>query len=136
MGVTDISTQPSDASSRNPVPEGKKGTTDSLHDAITANYLDVTVRGGLSSDGALAFAGQNYFRWIDGWLPTSPSAAALDLGCGTGPMLHLLASRGIKRLVGIDLCKEELDVAPSACFRRAASRGRAHLFEECPRRIV
>ncbi len=84
-----------------------------LHDAITSDYVKTTTRGGLASSNALAFAGQNYLRWIDGWVPNSASKSALDLGCGTGPMIYLLASRGVQRIVGVDLCREELDIVHS-----------------------
>lgn len=64
----------------------------------------------------------NYQRWVDsakkrflGWLPDNLDAACLDLGCGHGNFLYLLEQSGYKNLVGVDLSKEQLELASLRC---------------------
>ena len=64
----------------------------------------------MSSDGGAKFDYAAADRWapslwygLRGWLPRGPDAAIVDLGCGDGTALYLLAKRGYRRLAGIDL---------------------------------
>ena len=64
----------------------------------------------MSSEDAAQFDHAAADRWapslwygLQGWLPRGPEAVIVDLGCGDGATLYLLAKRGYRRLAGVDL---------------------------------
>jgi demethylmenaquinone methyltransferase / 2-methoxy-6-polyprenyl-1,4-benzoquinol methylase len=77
--------------------------------------------------------GWQHGRWrrrtLDGLGPLTPKAAALDLCCGTGDFLLLLAERvGPEgRLVGVDFCAPMLELA-QARLRAAGAASRVQLL--------
>ena len=55
-----------------------------------------------------------YYDWYTrGWLPTDRKAAILDIGCGSGQFLYYLRSRGYENARGIDLDRDQVEVAKS-----------------------
>jgi 2-polyprenyl-3-methyl-5-hydroxy-6-metoxy-1,4-benzoquinol methylase len=52
---------------------------------------------------------------IRGWLPDDKSAPILDLGCGHGNVLYLLAHAGYTNVTGVDLSLEQLNLARQWC---------------------
>ncbi|MEI7997046.1 MAG: class I SAM-dependent methyltransferase [Methylococcaceae bacterium] len=70
----------------------------------------------------IAYDESNYQRWavfarkrFQGWLPDNQDAVCLDLGCGHGNFLYLLEQAGYTNLVGVDLSKEQLQLALLRC---------------------
>ncbi len=59
-------------------------------------------------------------RW-GAWLPPDKDIHILDIGCGYGEFLYFLRSLGYRNIVGLDLCKGELNVG--------RSMGLPHLIE-------
>src|ERR1043165_7554754 len=56
--------------------------------------------------------GCSWYDWLAGEVRDLPAEAGiLDLACGDGYLMSLLASRGGRRLVGIDRSAEELAAA-------------------------
>ena len=58
----------------------------------------------------------NFFAKIStkrfrGFLPKDKEAKIIDVACGSGPFLYLLQKEGYKNIEGVDLSKEQLEVA-------------------------
>lgn len=54
---------------------------------------------------------RNTYRQIHRWLPEDRTAAILDVGCGHGNLLHLLASQGYRNFEGVDRSEEQVALA-------------------------
>jgi 2-polyprenyl-3-methyl-5-hydroxy-6-metoxy-1,4-benzoquinol methylase len=53
-----------------------------------------------------------YYRWYTkGWLDLPRETPVLDIGCGSGQFLYFLRQQGFKDLVGIDLDREQVEIA-------------------------
>jgi 2-polyprenyl-3-methyl-5-hydroxy-6-metoxy-1,4-benzoquinol methylase len=71
-----------------------------------------------STSGRAGSIGQDYYervspglkRRLKGWLPKAGSDV-LDLGCGLGGFLYMCERFDCGSLTGVNLCKEEIDVA-------------------------
>lgn len=51
------------------------------------------------------------YRRFSRWLPATPEARCLDLACGCGEFLFMLEEHGFRSTAGVDLCKEQVDMA-------------------------
>jgi SAM-dependent methyltransferase len=52
-----------------------------------------------------------YYRWYTkNWLPESPLAPALDIGCGSGQFLYFLRGQGYRDVTGIDLDRDQVAI--------------------------
>lgn len=83
-----------------------------LRDVITEEYYKTTSS---RSHTDLKLHYQNsvkgLLRWLGPWLPSGKENCCLDLGCGLGEMIYLLECKGYKNTVGVNLCKEEIELA-------------------------
>ena len=53
-----------------------------------------------------------YYDWYTkDWLPADRQAAILDIGCGSGQFLYYLRSKGYENAQGIDLDRDQVEVA-------------------------
>ena len=52
---------------------------------------------------------------LKGWLPADRALPILDMGCGPGNLLYLLAQDGYSNLTGIDLSTEQINLARQWC---------------------
>ena len=52
---------------------------------------------------------------LKGWVPLDRALPVLDMGCGPGNLLYLLAQDGYTNLTGIDLSAEQIDLARQWC---------------------
>lgn len=77
---------------------------------IESYHATTSARSGVSDVARLRKSTAGLRRRLRGWLP-DPEKAVLDLGCGTGGLLHLFHTLGSRSLTGVNLCKEELDIA-------------------------
>lgn len=66
----------------------------------------------------LAWMRAKYLALLEGLVPDAP---ILEIGCGAGDLLDFLASCGFRKVHGIDLSQEQVDLA-RAQFRGRASR--------------
>jgi 2-polyprenyl-3-methyl-5-hydroxy-6-metoxy-1,4-benzoquinol methylase len=55
--------------------------------------------------------GNDYDHYFRGWLPKSKDAAVVDVGCGSGKLLHYLRQRGYSRITGVDISPEQTALA-------------------------
>ena len=79
--------------------------------AVTERYLTTTSsRSGPISLAHYEQAAVGLRRRLGTWLPASGSRV-LDLGCGLGELLYLCRTLGCTGLVGVNLCREEIDAA-------------------------
>ncbi len=84
----------------------------SLHEEIARGYYRTTA--GRTQSASREYydrAADGLLRRLRGWLPDDRNARCIDLACGCGEMLYLLEREGFRHIVGVDLCKEELDHA-------------------------
>ena len=84
---------------------------------IYDQYLSKTVR-----HGGQPYSAKEYQRWADatkarlrGWLPADRHTPVLDLGCGQGNFLYLMAKLGYSNLTGVDLSGEQIEMARQWC---------------------
>ncbi len=85
---------------------------DSLHQAVTLGYYETTAaRSHAASKEYYDSSADGMFRWLGPWLPVDQQAECLDLACGCGEMQYLLERQGFANTTGVDLCKDELDLA-------------------------
>lgn len=54
---------------------------------------------------------------LRGWLPLDKRAACLDVGCGAGQGLHMLARAGYQNVMGVDVSAERVHAAESIGLR-------------------
>lgn len=55
------------------------------------------------------------YRWFfRRWLPASPQAAILDVGCGGGQMLQVMQRLGYRSVQGVDLSEQQVEKARAA----------------------
>lgn len=87
------------------------GVKSSAHARVIKNYSAVTSR---ISHGD---RGENYkarsvgvARGLGDWLDVA-GLDAFDLGCGRGELCWLLGERGARRVVGVNLCQDQIDEA-------------------------
>jgi SAM-dependent methyltransferase len=52
-----------------------------------------------------------YRHYLRGWLPESPQAAIVDIGCGRGLLLAFFQARGYKNVRGVDISPEQVELA-------------------------
>ena len=79
------------------------------------------------SDANRAFGTADFDAWIRAITDRLRFESVLDLGCGTGNQLVIYAARpDIRRIVGIDMSAESLEVAADR-LRRLGVRDRCHL---------
>lgn len=82
-----------------------------------ANFYDQYVSRFKGIDAALSRESQSsYFTWCEyKFLPLleglRPEAKILDIGCGSGAMLEFLKNQGFNNVQGIDISKEQIDLA-------------------------
>jgi len=62
----------------------------------------------------LEFSIEQLRRRLADWLPAGASGPCIDLGCGSGELLRLLESEGIRGGIGVDLSAEALAAARTA----------------------
>lgn len=86
-----------------------------LHDRIYERYLSTTYAAcnDLSEEG-LQRAAAVYRREIGPWLPADRDAAILEIGCGVGALLDCCRDLGYRRVEGIDVSPEQVEL----CRRR------------------
>lgn len=75
---------------------------------------------------------ESYFRWCDArFLPLleglGPDAAILEVGCGPGHFLAFLARNGFRNAHGIDISREQIEIAASRGLRAEVADVFAHL---------
>jgi 2-polyprenyl-3-methyl-5-hydroxy-6-metoxy-1,4-benzoquinol methylase len=75
-----------------------------------AYHLSTSGRGGTIDRDHYERVAPGLQRRLKGWLPKSGSDV-LDLGCGLGGLLYLCERLDCRSLTGVNLCKEEIDVA-------------------------
>jgi SAM-dependent methyltransferase len=70
----------------------------------------------------LSYSEADYHRWakacqtrIKRWLPKDKDAVCLDLGCGPGNVLYLLRLEGYQNVRGVDISREQVEVARQIC---------------------
>ena len=84
----------------------------SYRDLVYERYASVIKRYPEKFDTRAAEAwGAAFRRYLHGWLPHDRQARVVDLGCGSGRMLHLLAQLGFRNVVGVDISAEQVALA-------------------------
>jgi SAM-dependent methyltransferase len=67
-------------------------------------------------------AGRTSYDWLAEAVPGEDSMRVLDLACGSGPLLNILHDRAAGlRLIGVDMCPEELALANARLPQGAAT---------------
>lgn len=90
----------------------------SLHQAITANYYETTAaRGARVTKAHYEDAAARLERRLRPFLPRDTAARCLDLACGLGEVVYLYEKLGFRDARGVDLCKEEIEIARSFVSR-------------------
>ncbi len=84
--------------------------------------------------GSLERSALQLRRRIGPWMPPAGSST-LDIGCGRGEMLHMLARHGVKELVGVNLCSEELDIAKQCVDAELVCQDVLEYLEETERQF-
>jgi len=77
---------------------------------IIENYACTTSDAAPIDKGRLERSSFQLRRRMGPWMPMA-GVNALDIGCGRGEMLYMLAQHGIKELAGVNLCGKELEIA-------------------------
>lgn len=57
----------------------------------------------------------NTYRRVRDWLPADRSVRCLDVGCGHGNVLHMLACNGYHDIQGVDASSEQVALAQRVC---------------------
>jgi SAM-dependent methyltransferase len=55
--------------------------------------------------------GKAYHWYFRRWLPDHTDAKIVDVGCGGGKILHFLAEKGFRDVVGIDISQDQIQIA-------------------------
>lgn len=55
--------------------------------------------------------GAPYDSYLRGWLPSDLAAPILDVACGYGRLLRYFAKRGYTNVCGVDVSREQVDIA-------------------------
>ena len=89
---------------------------DDYRSRIYARYATAIQDAGARFDypGALRWS-RPYRRYLRGWLPLNHDAAILEVGCGSGHLLHLLGRLGYSDVTGVDLSPEQVALARQVC---------------------
>lgn len=75
-----------------------------------------------------------YFRKeIEPYLPTEKNSPILDIGCGYGSVLHLLAEKGMTHARGIDISTEQIELAKQSGLKKVEQ---ADIFSWLPQQQV
>jgi 2-polyprenyl-3-methyl-5-hydroxy-6-metoxy-1,4-benzoquinol methylase len=78
---------------------------------VTERYLTTTSsRAGAIDAAHYEMAAQQLRRRLRHWMPQRGSRV-LDLGCGLGELLYLCQTSGCAQMVGVNLCREEIEAA-------------------------
>ncbi len=103
----------------------------SLNPAYRQRVYDTYVSQGIKLQGA-CYSEEEYRRWANaalfrlrGWLPPDRNEAILDMGCGPGNFLYLLARLGYTNLTGVDLSPEQVALARQWCPQATIVHGDA-----------
>jgi len=84
----------------------------SLHNEVTVNYYQTTAGRSYNASREYYEQAANGLKLrLRPWIPKNREAQCLDLACGCGELLYLLAREGFEHIAGVDLCREELDQA-------------------------
>jgi len=59
--------------------------------------------------------GKFYDIFLRGWLPSNKNVAILDVGCGSGKLLHFFLGKGFNNLHGVDISPEQTALARQVC---------------------
>lgn len=87
----------------------KPKTFDQTFEKIILNYYRTT-SSVFDNDVDYAVYAPGIERSLSGWLDVK-NKSVLDLGCGTGQLCWVLKTAGAKEVVGVNACKEEIDLA-------------------------
>ncbi len=101
---------------------------------IIENYVRTTSGAVRRDKGSLERSVLQLRRRMGPWMPPVGSIA-LDIGCGQGEMLYMLARHGVKELVGVNLCSEELDIAKQSVDAEWVCRDVIEYLEKTERKF-
>jgi len=60
---------------------------------------------------------RRYYAWYSrNWLPDYKTGEILDIGCGSGQFMYFLRKEGYERLTGLDLDKQQVEIARQLGF--------------------
>jgi SAM-dependent methyltransferase len=82
---------------------------DSNLDYVTLDYYKTT-SSAFDDEADYSIYAPNLERSLAAWLDVK-NKSVIDLGCGTGQLCWVLKAAGAKKVVGVNLCKEEIDLA-------------------------
>jgi SAM-dependent methyltransferase len=54
---------------------------------------------------------QGYDTYLKGWLPQRKDASILEVGCGSGRLLHFFKAREYTNITGVDISQEQVQLA-------------------------
>lgn len=87
----------------------KTETVDQTFENITLNYYRTT-SSAFDDEVDYSVYAPGLSRSLSGWLDVK-NKVVLDLGCGTGQLCWVLKDFGAKEIVGVNACKEEVEIA-------------------------
>lgn len=87
----------------------KTEAVDQTFENITLNYYRTT-SSAFDDEVDYSVYAPGLARSLSGWLDVK-NKFVLDLGCGTGQLCWVLKDFGAKEVVGVNACKEEIDLA-------------------------
>ena len=96
--------------------------------AYRRRVFDVYVSGGFQPNpanhvGAVRNAARHFKARILPFLPRSPEARILELGCGQGRFLKFVEDCGYRNMVGVDVSAEQVEVARKLCSSAEVCHG-------------
>ena len=88
-----------------------EGPRTSAHDRVVADYLRATsALGNACNDEVLARSVMGLRRRLGDWCDVG-GLDVLDLGSGTGGLCKLASGLGARRVIGVNVCQDEIDFA-------------------------
>jgi 2-polyprenyl-3-methyl-5-hydroxy-6-metoxy-1,4-benzoquinol methylase len=79
-----------------------------IYENYATNFQDAEARFNTAKSRQWGKAYAYYFRH---WLPAASNAEIVDLGCGSGRLLHFFQERGYTHLQGVDISQAQISLA-------------------------
>ncbi len=79
-----------------------------IYENYASNFQDLSP----VFDAALSHRwGRAFDHYLRGWVPKAKDAAIADVACGGGKLLHFFKERGYSNVQGVDLSREQVQIA-------------------------